>query len=106
MRKSMILLCSLAFGLSGCAPATHDADARSREQRPYPDATLGTENAESQWYRTQTIAPPSPAGAAGSATGGSAADAPARLSKTPVPVRAAKPLATPAGTVPVANPAQ
>ncbi len=81
MRKSIILLCSLAFGLSGCAPATRDPILRSREERKYPSATLGTDNPESQWYRTQTIAPPSAPAPGAPSSGTPAATMPAKSMK-------------------------
>jgi hypothetical protein len=93
-----LALCCLALGLSGCATAKHDPEIRARDDRPYPNPTLGTANAESQWYKTQTIAPPSPAGAA------PVSNAPAKLPKKTVPTRARSNRATPSGTVQVAKP--
>ena len=57
MRKTL-LLTSLAVCLTGCAPKGNP-EYRAREERPYPDPTLGTTNHESSWYRTQMLASPS-----------------------------------------------
>lgn len=57
MRKT-ILLFSLTLCLSGCAP-TGNVEYRDRELRPFPDPTLGTDNNESETYKTQILkAPP------------------------------------------------
>jgi hypothetical protein len=57
MRKT-ILLFSLTLCLSGCAP-TGNLEYRDREVRAFPDPTLGTDNNESETYKTQILkAPP------------------------------------------------
>lgn len=89
MRK-FTLLCSTAILLAGCAPSG-DPSLRAREQRPYPDPTRGTENHESQQYKTQILATPSPAGSGAPATSSTTSPAtnpPAKSVKTPAPTSA------------------
>ena len=83
MRKAL-LFCSCAVFLSACAPSG-DRGLRSRESRRYPDATQGTDNVESQWYKTQIVASPSASGASATAPAGKApgTNLPARSLKTP-----------------------
>ena len=92
MRKSITIVSFLAISLSGCAP-TEDPRYRAREARPYPNPTQGTDNSESQWYRTQTIASPSAPSAPTSMTAAQApaTNAPARVPKTPVPSKPVTP---------------
>ena len=56
MRK-LLLLCSVAFLLSGCAP-TGDPLLRVRDERNFPDPALGVRNLESETYSTQIMASP------------------------------------------------
>ncbi len=96
MRKPNLLLCSLALLLTGCA-SSHDRSIRAREERPFPNPTLGTDNPESQWYKTQILASPSAPSTTGAGAVGSSTTAvpgtnkPARLSKTPSPTTPAPP---------------
>ena len=79
MRK-LLLLCSAAMVLAGCAP-TGDPVFRARDERLYPDPALGIKNFESEAYRTQILASPpgTPPASAQSAT---------PVSKTAAPVPA------------------
>jgi hypothetical protein len=88
MRKTTLLLCTLTLCLCACAP--REDSARLREVRPFPDPTLGTDNPESQWYKTQILASPS--------APPDDATAPARPSGTPAAPK------TPRTTAPAAQP--
>jgi hypothetical protein len=55
MRKT-ILLFSLILCLTGCAPS--GSMERARELRPFPDPALGTDNQESETYKTQLLLAP------------------------------------------------
>ncbi len=92
MRKKILLICILSFGVTGCVPQ-QDERLRSREDRESPDPTLGTENPESQWYKTQILASPSAPDALTAAKPAAipATNAPAKLGKVPVPTRPASP---------------
>jgi hypothetical protein len=56
MRK-LLLLCSFAVVLTGCAP-TGDPLLRVRDERTFPDPALGVKNSESETYSTQIMASP------------------------------------------------
>lgn len=89
MRK-YLLLCSFALFLAGCAP-TGDPGLRAREERPYPDPSLGTKNSESDWYSGQVIAAPSsttPPDADAKAPAAMKAPA-AKAPKSPIPATSA-----------------
>ncbi len=102
MRKPLLLF-ALAVCLTSCTPNQNPV-YRAREARQYPDPTLGTENGESQWYKTQILAAPSQLGSAGAPVDG----APAKLPVTRVPAHrsvpgAASPASQGAGAVTGSN---
>ena len=74
-----LLLCFVLVSLTGCTP-DQNKPYREREARAYPDPTLGTDNKESQWYKTQILASPSAAGSAGAPV----SNLPAKPAATPV----------------------
>ncbi len=90
MRKTL-LLCAIAACLTGCTPSANPV-YRAREARPFPDPTEGTDNHESQWYKTQILAAPSAAGSAGAPV----STLPAKAAKTPVQLHGS-PTAAPQG---------
>jgi hypothetical protein len=63
MRK-LLLLCSLAVLLTGCAP-TRDPVFGPRDERTFPDPALGVKNPESETYSTQIMASPPSSAEAG-----------------------------------------
>jgi hypothetical protein len=94
MQKTL-LLCVILASLKSCTPSQNPV-YRAREDRPYPDPTLGTDNRESQWYKTQILASPSTAGPAGAP----AANLPAQLPAKPVPAHRASPAVSPGAQTP------
>lgn len=97
MQKTL-LLCVVLASLTGCTPSQNPV-YRAREARPFPDPTLGTDNRESQWYKTQILAAPSTAGAPMAP----ASNLPAKLPASPVPTHRPSPAVSPGAQTPTGN---